>query len=332
MHLRGTGTLAGLAGSALVWAIALIAVGSLETRGVDARAPASPPGQAAAAPAQGAPAQTAPQAGYVGEDTCLTCHSGQDNVKSTAHGRTINPRTPYSQHGCESCHGPGQAHVDDENKGHMKKFGRMAAAEVSETCLTCHTRTKHALWEGSQHDNRNLGCTTCHSVHDPKSAQAQLRAKDEMSLCSTCHRATVNKQFRFNHMPIREGKMSCSSCHNVHGSTNVKLLKVGTTIDESCVSCHTEKRGPFLWEHAPVSDSCTTCHEPHGSNNNRMLVAKVPFLCQRCHVTSRHPPTVYEGYLLQNSQNANKMFGKGCVACHQQLHGSNSPAGKAFLR
>ena len=92
--------------------------------------------------------------------------------------------------------------------------------------------------------------------------------------------------------------MTCSSCHNVHGSINVKLLRAGTTVDQSCTSCHTEKRGPFLWEHAPVVDSCTTCHDSHGSNNDRMLVAKLPFLCQRCHVTSRHPPTVYEGFTL----------------------------------
>ena len=111
----------------------------------------------------------------------------------------------------------------------------------------------------------------------------------------------------------------------------MKLLKAGTTIDESCVSCHAEKRGPFLWEHAPVAESCTTCHDPHGSNNERMLVAKQPFLCQRCHVTSRHPPTVYDGFVLKNSQNANKIYGRSCVVCHQQIHGSNAPSGKALL-
>ena len=75
-----------------------------------------------------------------------------------------------------------------------------------------------------------------------------------------------------------------------------------------------------------------TCHDPHGSNNERMLVSKPPFLCQRCHVTSRHPPTVYDGYLLQSSQNANKIYARGCVNCHQLIHGSNAPSGKAFLR
>jgi DmsE family decaheme c-type cytochrome len=118
----------------------------------------------------------------------------------------------------------------------------------------------------------------------------------------------------------------------VHGSQNVRLLKTGTTIDESCWTCHAEKRGPFLWDHAPVSESCVTCHDPHGSNNDRMLVAKQPYLCQRCHVTARHPPTIYDGYTLQTSQNANKIFGRSCVSCHQNIHGSNAPSGKALLR
>jgi DmsE family decaheme c-type cytochrome len=131
---------------------------------------------------------------------------------------------------------------------------------------------------------------------------------------------------------VREGAMACSSCHNVHGSTNVKLLRAGTTVDESCTSCHADKRGPYLWEHAPVSESCVTCHDPHGSNNDRMLVSKQPFLCQRCHVTSRHPPTVYDGYILNNSGNANKMYSRACTVCHQLIHGSNSPSGKALLR
>jgi DmsE family decaheme c-type cytochrome len=197
--------------------------------------------------------------------------------------------------------------------------------------VTCHDRGKHALWDGSAHDQRQIGCVTCHSVHESK-GPVLLKAKDEQSQCATCHRPITHKQMRFNHMPVREGKMTCSSCHNVHGSTNVRLLKAGTTIDESCVSCHPEKRGPFLWEHAPVAESCTTCHDPHGSNNERMLVSKQPFLCQRCHVTSRHPPTVYDGFVLKNSSNSNKIFGRACVACHQQIHGSNAPSGKALLR
>ena len=79
-------------------------------------------------------------------------------------------------------------------------------------------------------------------------------------------------------------------------------------------------------------ESCATCHDSHGSNNDRMLTAKQPFLCQRCHVTARHPPTIYNGDQLLNSQNANKMFSRACLNCHTMIHGSNAPGGKALLR
>ncbi len=274
--------------------------------------------------------QAAVSAEYVGEATCLTCHTDQ-NYKGTPHGLAFNERTPAANHGCESCHGPGKAHAESGDPTSIKRFTVMPPSQASETCTTCHNRATHALWDGSQHDQRNLGCTTCHSVHSAK-GQPLLKASSQVQLCSTCHRNIVNRQFRFSHMPVREGAMVCSSCHNVHGSTNVRLLRAGTTVDEACTSCHADKRGPYLWEHAPVSESCVTCHDPHGSNNDRMLVSKLPFLCQRCHVTSRHPPTVYEGYLLQNSVNANKIFGRSCTTCHQLIHGSNSPSGKALLR
>ena len=293
-------------------------------------AAAGGPPKAAAAAKQAASAR-APAAGdYVGESTCLTCHEDQA-YKATAHGLAMKERTPAATHGCESCHGPGKAHVESGDPAQIKNPGKMAPQEASAICTSCHNRGAHALWDGSQHDQRNVGCISCHSVHAPK-GPAQIKAANQTALCSTCHRAITNRQHRFNHMPVREGAMTCTSCHNPHGSTNVRMLKAGTTIDESCTSCHADKRGPYLWEHAPVSESCITCHEPHGSNNDRMLVSKEPFLCQRCHVTSRHPPTVYEGYLLQNSSNGNKIFGRSCTVCHQMVHGSNAPSGQALLR
>lgn len=268
---------------------------------------------------------------YVGQETCLTCHEGKD-YKGTPHGLKTNASTPASKHGCESCHGPGKAHVEGEgDKSKIIRPQTLSASEASEMCTTCHANSKHAMWSGSQHDQRNVGCVTCHSIHDSK-GPSQIKAASEGELCGSCHRNVVNKLNRASHMPVREGKLSCTSCHNPHGSPNVRLLKTGTTLNESCTSCHAEKRGPMLWEHAPVADSCVNCHDPHGSNNDRMLSAKTPFLCQRCHVTSRHPPTIYEGYLLKNSTNANKIFGRSCVSCHQLVHGSNAPSGKAFLR
>ena len=278
---------------------------------------------------QDAPAAHPAQAGYVGSDTCLTCHDTQ-NLHGTAHGNARIPGSPAADKGCESCHGPGQQHVDDDAKGHMLKFGALAPRDASETCVTCHNRTEHALWDSSAHNARNLGCLTCHSVHSPKSGTAQLVKNNQLEVCGSCHKAQVQKQLRSSHMPVREGKMTCTSCHNPHGSTNVKMLKVGNYINESCVSCHAEKRGPFLWEHAAGRESCSTCHDPHGSNNDRMLVARPPSLCQRCHIGTRHSSTIYDGTALVNR--SNRLVLRSCTNCHQQIHGSNHPSGFSFAR
>jgi predicted CXXCH cytochrome family protein len=50
-----------------------------------------------------------------------------------------------------------------------------------------------------------------------------------------------------------------------------------------------EKRGPFLWEHAPVRESCLNCHSPHGSNHEKLLTTALPMLCQECHSPIDYP-------------------------------------------
>jgi DmsE family decaheme c-type cytochrome len=170
-------------------------------------------------------------------------------------------------------------------------------------------------------------------VHNPKSAERQLVQPTETQLCATCHRLQVAKTERaVAHMPVREGKMACTSCHNPHGSiSNVKALKVGSSIPELCTSCHTEMRGPMLFEHAPVRENCATCHDPHGSSNDRMLVVRMPMLCQRCHIASSHPATLYDKDQITTNK-SNRMFGRSCVNCHSNIHGSNHPSGQFFMR
>ena len=285
-------------------------------------------------PAAQAPATPAQPAGYAGSDTCVVCHEHEDeSLKGTPHSKAKDPRSPAAAHGCESCHGPGQAHVDDDAKGHIKKMKGMTAGEVNQTCLACHNRGEHAGWEGSAHERRNLSCTTCHSVHSPKSPEKQLVQPTQTQVCVQCHRLQVAKTERaVAHMPVREGKLSCSSCHNPHGSiSNVKALKTGSSVSELCTTCHTEMRGPVLWEHAPVRENCATCHDPHGSSNDRTLVVRMPFLCQRCHVATKHPSSLYDKDEI-TTKKSNRMFGRSCVNCHQVIHGSNHPSGQFFMR
>ena len=320
-----------LAGTFLVaWAacIGLSAAGPPGSGAQGARAPV--------AKAQG-PAGSSPQAGVsVGDDTCISCHEGEGRgFQGTLHGKARNPRAPAANtnQACETCHGPGGEHAEDGDETKIRRFDAMPAREVSDTCLTCHDRGVHVNWKGSPHDSRSISCVTCHSIHSPKSAKAQLAKGNEIETCATCHRAQAMKVNRTQHMPLREGKMTCTSCHNPHGSTNVKQLKVGHWVNESCVSCHTEKRGPFLWEHAAGRESCVTCHDPHGASSDKMLAAKRPFLCQRCHIGTRHPSTIYDGRnVVPGGTPSNRIYGRACVNCHSNIHGSNHPSGNAFLR
>lgn len=273
-------------------------------------------------------ARQAPSGGYVGTDTCLTCHDDRKNLGE--HGRAANPRTPMAAQGCETCHGPGQGHTEDPgDKTRIKNPNKLPPADVTAICTTCHNRGEHAFWTGSMHDRRKLTCTTCHSVHNPESTEKRLVKKTQLEVCGKCHRDKVAKLDRSGHMPVREGKLQCSSCHNMHGSQNVRLLRVGYSVNEACTSCHPEKRGPFLWEHPPVRENCTTCHDPHGTANERLLVAKQPFLCQRCHVAAQHPSSVYDAAVFRSS---NRVYGRGCVNCHSAIHGSVHPAGMRFQR
>jgi DmsE family decaheme c-type cytochrome len=301
----------------------LVAAGAARHAGAIAAGPAGSPQASATQPA-------AQPSGYAGSDTCVVCHTSEGaSLKGTAHAQAANPRSPAAAHGCESCHGPGQAHVDDEAKGHMRKFAQITPGEVNQTCLSCHNRGNHAGWEGSAHDRRNLSCSTCHSVHSPVSVSRQLVKSTQTELCATCHRLQVVKTERaVAHMPVREGKMTCASCHNPHGSiSNVKALRVGSSVAETCVSCHAEMRGPVLWEHAPVRENCATCHDPHGSSNDRMLVVRMPM----CHVATRHPSSIYDNNAITVNK-SNRMFGRSCVNCHSNIHGSNHPSGQFYMR
>lgn len=287
----------------------------------------------ARSPQAQSPQPTAPQtAEYAGTDTCLTCHSDREqDYKSGVHGRAAHPRAPAAAQGCETCHGPGKAHAENpDDRSTIRVFDEMPPRDANATCLACHSRASHALWQGSAHDARNLSCGTCHSIHEPKSPSALLKTAGEQETCAACHRQQVTKARRASHMPVPEGQMTCSTCHNPHGSTNVRQLRTGNWINESCYTCHTDKRGPFLFEHAAGRESCVTCHDPHGSSNDRLLVAKPPMLCQRCHIGTRHPSTIYDQAAVEAK--SNRIIGRGCVNCHSNIHGSNHPSGQALVR
>jgi DmsE family decaheme c-type cytochrome len=273
--------------------------------------------QTAAAPAAAAP--PAATAEYAGIDTCVQCH--EDVVKAFK-------TTPHaaSTLGCEGCHGSGKDHVEaGGDKTKIKVFATLSARASSATCMECHNKAGQKHWTGSSHDSRQVACTSCHNAHPKEGVVEKAMLKQpQMVLCTSCHLQKKAQLLRPGHMPMREGKMQCTSCHNPHGTTNDKMI-LQTSVNQNCYTCHAEKRGPFLWEHAPVRENCLNCHDAHGTINEKMLKVKQPLLCQQCHQTSSHPGPAYPSM-------SRYAFNQGCMHCHPTIHGSVHPSGNRFFR
>lgn len=278
-----------------------------------------------------------------GDERCTECHDEVDGpqllaIGKTRHGTVADLRTPT----CVSCHGDSDLHVKEAGRGEGPTppvdvgFTKKNPADVQArngACLSCHQGGNRINWQSSAHATQEVACTSCHSVHTQhdkvKSAQSQTET------CVSCHktqRSEINKQ---SHHPLVEGKMSCSSCHNPHGSSGPKML-VKNTLNETCYSCHAEKRGPFLWEHPPAADNCANCHSPHGSNHTPLLNSRGPYLCQQCHDFTNHPSTTYSGTGLPVSAGgtapAQQLLLRNCANCHTQVHGTNHPSGARYTR
>jgi DmsE family decaheme c-type cytochrome len=274
--------------------------------------------------------------GYVGAETCKGCH--EDAYNKFAHtkmGRLFlkQPRNTTEALGCENCHGPGKAHAEaggGKGVGGLITFARKDPTPIERrnaVCLTCHSKGERVFWTGSPHESRDIACTSCHRVMEDITPRAQLAKATEIETCGQCHLERRAQQMRSSHMPLREGKMTCTSCHKPHGSLTPALLK-DISPNDTCYACHTEKRGPFLWEHPPVTESCANCHDPHGSNHEAMLKVSKPRLCQQCHIETRHPTSPYG----RDLASFKFVRGRACVSCHVNIHGSNHPSGFAYTR
>ncbi|MBT8039079.1 MAG: cystathionine beta-synthase, partial [Gammaproteobacteria bacterium] len=113
---------------------------------------------------------------------------------------------------------------------------------------------------------------------------------------------------------------------------NHDYLLTEDNLNDTCYTCHAEKRGPYLWEHAPATEDCSLCHASHGSIHPASLNRRPPLLCQTCHSAAGHPAVGYTGDDIGNTAQQRFLLSRSCMNCHSQVHGSNHPSGSSQVR
>ena len=283
---------------------------------------------------------------------CANCHAeAYTSTVMTPHGAKNDVNGTM----CMACHGDASAHAKDPMK--VKPENRLSkkvgAAAQTQVCMTCHAGNRQlTFWEAGKHSLNEVACSNCHSIHGGKSDTAirpftTTFRDNEADICASCHQSIRSATLKPSHHPIQEGKIKCSDCHNPHGALSKAMVKQ-ETVNQQCLSCHAEKRGPYVFSHPAVEDNCLSCHNPHGSSHNFLLNEKVPNLCQDCHDWSRHPGTFYSGsagWTIQegvggggtampgtpgapNPAVSTRFIARSCLNCHNAIHGSNAPANR----
>jgi DmsE family decaheme c-type cytochrome len=303
----------------------------------------SPPAHAQVAAEDDSGAEPPAAAAYSrdGADTCIKCHDGPEVLAlfKTPHGSRANADAPFAEGRlqCESCHGPGGAHSGRVRSGQPRPpilaFGagsKYPADTQNQACLGCHDGAVQDVWHAGEHERGGVACADCHRVH---ARRDDVRTMDlQAAVCVGCHerqRAEIAKPF---HHPVEGNLMSCTSCHSPHGSSSDFQLR-RASLNDTCYDCHAEKRGPYLWEHAPVTEDCSNCHVPHGSSQPALLAQRAPLLCQQCHSQAGHPSFAYgPGNLPGAGPPSAYLVAGSCLNCHSQVHGSNHPSGSKLTR
>ena len=273
-----------------------------------------------------------PGATPVGPETCATCHS--KIVSATSHAY-------HAQQGveCEDCHGNGSLHV--EGGGDVKKiisYRQRSARDANGACLSCHAQDEKVRnWMAGKHSSNSVRCIDCHQMHG-KTLQAANESHMRFDTatraaftvasvspetdvivrspsatndaCLKCHQTERAQLSMPYHHPLREGKMSCVDCHDPHGGPGGSNLRT-SNVNQLCLNCHAQYRGPYAYQHPPVTENCMLCHNAHGSPNTNLLSVSEPALCLQCHAGHHN--------------GASLPLADRCSNCHLSIHGTDTP-------
>jgi hypothetical protein len=191
----------------------------------------------------------------VGSEECGRCHGAQAAAPLTdVHTGFVATTHAKVGVGCESCHGPGSAHV--ASNGDKTKILTFPFVMEAAVCSQCHAAV-HQEWTLSKHDDQ---------VTEPA---------ERGEPCANCHnalfRVAVNELGRpageRTSYSVNKNTASCAVCHNPHTKTgnltdegkDVQLRHAVFNADTSLVD-----PGSPPAEYTKFNQVCATCHNGRG--------------------------------------------------------------------
>ncbi|MBI4720874.1 MAG: cytochrome c3 family protein [Chitinivibrionia bacterium] len=249
----------------------------------------------------------------VDDGTCLTCHENADrSLAPTPHRLSSQIENPEIEIGCTSCHGSGDAHIDDPSKENITNPAVLAGRDAIAACTRCHAGHDRMDDYGFEaHSSLQLNCADCHRVHGGGKA---LLLDQQAEFCLRCHEKTRMDFKKVSNHPVLQQNITCLSCHRLAKRAD---QNIAYDLSGPCRECHVDQAAPHLYEHEALNayslegSGCVECHEPHGSENDRLLKQPGNRLCMQCHYPAGHM-TAHGGIWAKYA----------CQQCHKDTHGS----------
>ena len=151
---------------------------------------------------------------YVGNQMCIRCHEVvQKSLAAVPHGSGNAPAV--LDNGCQSCHGPGRAHVQSpDNTNLQPSVARMTYDQQNQLCAGCHGDMPAF---DATHEVAKISCSGCHLFHEPQPDMGVMRWQPN---CLACHAGSTgfDELHEYDVEGMTSGAISCRSCHRqAHG-------------------------------------------------------------------------------------------------------------------
>jgi predicted CXXCH cytochrome family protein len=174
--------------------------------------------------------------------------------------------------GCEKCHGPGSEHVEHQGRPNIVNPAKLSYVQANDTCIQCHSqgqpltnpiKGKYYDWPVGFHMGKKL--VDFWKLEDHKLGELSFTHFPD----GTAHKNRMQGNDFVQSLMYTRG-VTCTSCHDPHGSDNEAMLI--KPVKEVCSTCHgpNTQNGPHAptieahTHHAPGSagSECVACHMP----------------------------------------------------------------------